>query len=36
MEYDGEYPESKEGKIIGIDLGIKDFAITYDGEGEPL
>lgn len=32
MEYDGEYPESKEGKTIGIDLGIKDFAITYDGE----
>ncbi|NEQ13832.1 MAG: IS200/IS605 family element transposase accessory protein TnpB, partial [Moorea sp. SIO3E2] len=22
----------KEGKVIGIDLGIKDFAITYDGE----
>nr|WP_283763418.1 transposase [Roseofilum halophilum] len=32
MEYEGDYPESKAGKAIGIDLGIKDFAITYDGE----
>jgi putative transposase len=33
MEYDGDYPSShSEGKIIGIDLGIKYFAITYDGE----
>jgi putative transposase len=33
MEYEGDYPESKnEGKVVGIDLGIKDFAITYDGE----
>jgi putative transposase len=33
MEYDGDYPaSSNEGKVIGIDLGIKDFAITYDGE----
>jgi putative transposase len=33
MEYDGEYPSpNTEGKVIGIDLGIKDFAITYDGE----
>jgi putative transposase len=30
---DGDYPKSStDGKIIGIDLGIKDFAITYDGE----
>ncbi|MCC5665577.1 transposase [Nostoc sp. CHAB 5784] len=33
MEYEGDCPVSKnEGKIIGIDLGIKDFAITFDGE----
>ncbi|MBW4503692.1 MAG: transposase [Scytonema hyalinum WJT4-NPBG1] len=33
MEYEGEYPTSStEGKVVGIDLGIKDFAITYDGE----
>jgi putative transposase len=33
MEYEGNYPESKnEGKAVGIDLGIKDFAITFDGE----
>lgn len=33
IEYDGDYPASTgEGKVIGIDLGIKDFAITYDGE----
>ncbi|MBW4615234.1 MAG: transposase [Desmonostoc vinosum HA7617-LM4] len=32
MEYEGDYPEAKkDGKTIGIDLGIKDFAITYDG-----
>lgn len=30
---EGDDPASKnEGKVIGIDLGIKDFAITYDGE----
>ncbi|BAZ22735.1 transposase, IS605 OrfB family protein [Kalymmatonema gypsitolerans NIES-4073] len=33
MEYEGDYPASKsEGNVVGIDLGIKDFAITYDGE----
>ncbi|GAB1540197.1 IS200/IS605 family element RNA-guided endonuclease TnpB [Scytonema sp. NUACC21] len=33
MEYEGENPASStDGKVIGIDLGIKDFAITYDGE----
>ncbi len=42
MEYDGENPTSNtDGKasavsvsrtVVGIDLGIKDFAITYDGE----
>ncbi|NET54688.1 MAG: IS200/IS605 family element transposase accessory protein TnpB [Symploca sp. SIO2E6] len=33
MEYDGDNPTSStEGKVIGIDLGIKDFAITYDGD----
>ncbi|MGH8001351.1 MAG: RNA-guided endonuclease InsQ/TnpB family protein, partial [Brasilonema sp.] len=33
MEYEGEYPTpSTQGKVVGIDLGIKDFAITYDGE----
>jgi putative transposase len=33
MEYEGDYPSSNtDGKVIGIDLGIKDFAITYDGE----
>lgn len=33
MEYEGDYPTSrKDGLVIGIDLGIKDFAITYDGE----
>lgn len=33
MEYEGDYPASNgAGKVIGIDLGIKDFAITYDGE----
>ncbi|MFN6561523.1 MAG: RNA-guided endonuclease InsQ/TnpB family protein [Nostoc sp. ChiSLP01] len=33
MEYEGDYPASKnQGKVVGIDLGIKDFAITYDGE----
>jgi putative transposase len=33
MEYEGDYPASSvEGKVVGIDLGIKDFAITYDGE----
>ncbi|MBD2345582.1 RNA-guided endonuclease InsQ/TnpB family protein [Anabaena subtropica] len=30
---EGDYPAStSEGKVIGIDLGIKDFAIAYDGE----
>jgi putative transposase len=33
MEYEGDYPASTgEGKVMGIDLGIKDFAITYDGD----
>jgi putative transposase len=33
MEYEGDYPSSNvDDKVIGIDLGIKDFAITYDGE----
>ncbi|GAB1542162.1 IS200/IS605 family element RNA-guided endonuclease TnpB [Scytonema sp. NUACC21] len=33
MEYSGDYPTSKtDGKVIGIDLGIADFAVTYDGE----
>ncbi|NEO08255.1 MULTISPECIES: RNA-guided endonuclease TnpB family protein [unclassified Moorena] len=33
MEYDSDYLQpSTKGKFIGIDLGIKDFAITYDGE----
>ncbi|NEP31958.1 MULTISPECIES: RNA-guided endonuclease TnpB family protein [Moorena] len=33
MEYESEDRQpSTEGKVIGIDLGIKDFAITYDGE----
>ncbi len=33
MEYDSSSSKvSKDGKVIGIDLGIKDFAITYDGE----
>ena len=33
MEYEGDYPSSNtDGNVIGIDLGIKDFAITYDGE----
>ncbi|NEO37206.1 MAG: IS200/IS605 family element transposase accessory protein TnpB [Moorea sp. SIOASIH] len=33
MEYEStDVKLSKEGKVIGIDLGIKDFAITYDGE----
>ena len=33
MEYDGDYPKSKnKGKVVGVDLGIKDFAITYDGD----
>jgi putative transposase len=33
MEYEGDYPScNTDGKVIGIDLGIKDFAITYDGE----
>jgi putative transposase len=30
---EGDHPSSNtDGKVIGIDLGIKDFAITYDGE----
>jgi putative transposase len=33
MEYEGDYPAtSNQGKVVGIDLGIKDFAITYDGD----
>ncbi|NET82812.1 MAG: IS200/IS605 family element transposase accessory protein TnpB [Moorea sp. SIO1F2] len=33
MEYESDEPKpSTNGKVIGIDLGIKDFAITYDGE----
>ncbi|MEH2381808.1 MAG: RNA-guided endonuclease TnpB family protein [Nostoc sp.] len=33
MEYEGDYPATNsDGKVIGIDLGIKDFAITFDGE----
>ncbi len=33
MEYEGDYFASNtDGKVIGIDLGVKDFAITYDGE----
>ena len=33
MEYDGDNPTpNTDGKVIGIDLGIKDFAITYDGD----
>ena len=31
LEKEGKIPEFKSGKIIGIDLGIKDFAITHDG-----
>ncbi|MDJ0796380.1 MAG: RNA-guided endonuclease TnpB family protein [Calothrix sp. MO_167.B12] len=32
MEYEDDNPTSStDGKVIGIDLGIKDFAITYDG-----
>ena len=33
LEYDDDNPTpSTDGKVIGIDLGIKDFAITNDGE----
>ncbi|AOX04307.1 transposase [Moorena producens PAL-8-15-08-1] len=33
MEYDSDdIKPSTDGKVIGIDLGIKDFAITYDGK----
>jgi putative transposase len=41
MEYEGDYPTPNTvgaarpkdlGKVVGIDLGIKDFAITYDGD----
>ncbi|WP_424096935.1 RNA-guided endonuclease InsQ/TnpB family protein [Moorena producens] len=33
MEYDSDVVKASiDGKVIGIDLGIKDFAITYDGE----
>ncbi len=33
MEYDDDNPTaSTDGKVIGIDLGIKDFAITNDGK----
>ncbi|MBP5977072.1 IS200/IS605 family element transposase accessory protein TnpB [Brasilonema sp. CT11] len=33
MEYEDNCPTSNsEGKVVGIDLGINDFAITYDGE----
>lgn len=33
LEYDDDNPApSTSGKVVGIDLGIKDFAITNDGE----
>lgn len=33
MEYEGDHLVTNTiGKVIGIDLGIKDFAITYNGE----
>ncbi len=33
LETDGDIPVvSREGEIIGMDLGIKDFAITHDGK----
>lgn len=33
MEYEGDFPSTpNEGKVIGIDLGLVDFAVTYDGE----
>ena len=33
MEYESDNPTPNTGgKVIGIDLGIKDFAITYDGD----
>jgi putative transposase len=33
MEYEGDFPSApNEGKVIGIDLGLVDFAVTYDGE----
>jgi putative transposase len=33
MEYEGENPlHNTEGKVIGINLGVKDFAITDNGE----
>ncbi|NET83595.1 MAG: IS200/IS605 family element transposase accessory protein TnpB [Moorea sp. SIO1F2] len=33
MEYESDdIKPSTDGKVIGIDLGIKDFAITYDGK----
>ncbi|NES17768.1 MAG: IS200/IS605 family element transposase accessory protein TnpB [Symploca sp. SIO3E6] len=33
MGYDGDNPRpNTDGRVIGIDLGIKDFAITYDGD----
>ncbi len=33
MEYEIDNPTAnKDGKVIGIDLGIKDFAITYNGD----
>ncbi|MEB3283526.1 MAG: RNA-guided endonuclease TnpB family protein [Lyngbya sp.] len=33
MEYEADNPTpNTDGKVVGIDLGIKDFAITYDGD----
>jgi putative transposase len=33
VETEGEKPRSStEGNVIGIDLGVKDFAVTHDGE----
>lgn len=33
LKAEGEYPISNaDGRVIGIDMGLKDFAITYDGE----
>ncbi len=31
-EVEGEYPTTTEGKIYGVDLGIKHFAVVTDGE----
>ena len=33
MDHEGEDPTpNTDGKVIGIDLGLKDFAVTHDGE----